>query len=48
MNVAEVIAAARAAEVRLVRFEYCDVSGVARTKAIHADQLERKLVEGVN
>jgi len=48
MKVAEVIAAARAAEVKLVRFEYCDVSGVARTKAIHADQLERKLVEGVN
>ncbi len=46
-RIAEVVAAARAADVRLVRFEYCDVSGVARVKAIHVDQLEHKLVEGV-
>ena len=44
---AEVVAAARAADVRLVRFEYCDVSGVAHAKAVHVDQLEHKLVEGV-
>lgn len=48
MNHAEVLAAARAAGVKLVRFEYCDVSGVARTKAIHVNQLEHKLVEGVS
>ena len=46
-RVAEVVAAARAADVRLVRFEYCDVSGVARAKAIHVDKLAHKLVEGV-
>ena len=45
---AEVVRTAREAGVRLVRFEYCDVSGVARTKAIHVDQLAHKLVEGVS
>lgn len=48
MDHREIIAAAHQAGVRLVRFEYCDVSGVARTKAIHVDQLEHKLVEGVS
>lgn len=48
MNVREVAAAARRAGVKLIRFEYCDVSGVARTKAIHVAQLEHKLVEGVS
>lgn len=45
--IAEVCERARTAGVRLVRFEYCDVSGVARTKAIHVDQLAHKLMEGV-
>src|SRR5215469_14551473 len=48
MNTEEVVAAARRAGVKLIRFEYCDVSGVARTKAVHAGQLEHKLVEGVS
>jgi glutamine synthetase len=48
MNVKEVAAAARHAGVKLIRFEYCDVSGVARTKAVHVGQLEHKLVEGVS
>jgi glutamine synthetase len=48
MNIKEVVAAARRAGVKLIRFEYCDVSGVARTKAIHITQLEHKLVEGVS
>lgn len=48
MNTADVIAAAQQAGVKLIRFEYCDVSGVARTKAIHVGQLEHKLREGVN
>ena len=43
----QVCEAARSAGVRLVRFEYCDVSGVARTKAIHVAQLEHKMLEGV-
>lgn len=46
-DIAEVCEAARRADVQLVRFEYCDVSGVARTKAIHVRQLEHKLLEGV-
>src|SRR5258707_9114399 len=48
MDAKDVVAAARRAGVKLVRFEYCDVSGVARTKAVHVSQLERKLVEGVS
>lgn len=48
LSPAGVTAAARAADVRLVRFEYCDVSGVARAKAVHVDQLEHKLTEGVS
>jgi glutamine synthetase len=48
MNAKEVAAAARRAGVKLIRFEYCDVSGVARTKAVHVAQLEHKLVEGVS
>jgi glutamine synthetase len=47
-NTKDVVAAARRAGVKLIRFEYCDVSGVARTKAIHVSQLEHKLVEGVS
>ena len=45
--IADVVTAARQADVRLVRFEYCDVSGVARAKAVHIDQLQHKLLEGV-
>jgi glutamine synthetase len=48
MNVEEVVAAAKVAGVQLIRFEYCDVSGVARTKAIHVDQLRHKMLEGVS
>ncbi len=44
----QIVAAARAAGVKLIRFEYCDVSGVARAKAIHIGQLEHKLLEGVS
>ncbi len=48
MNIREVVAAAHEAGVKLIRFEYCDVSGVARTKAVHVAQLEHKLLEGVS
>ncbi|MGC8466035.1 MAG: glutamine synthetase family protein [Acidimicrobiales bacterium] len=34
-------------DIELIRFEYCDVSGVARTKSVHRSQLKQKLVEGV-
>ncbi len=47
MNHREVLAAARQSGVKLIRFEYCDVSGVARAKAVHVAQLAHKLVEGV-
>jgi len=47
MDIPAVVDAAWQAGVRLIRFEYCDVSGVARAKAIHVAQLEHKLLEGV-
>ncbi len=47
MDHREVLAAARRSGVKLIRFEYCDVSGVARAKAVHVSQLAHKLVEGV-
>jgi glutamine synthetase len=48
VNIGDVVEAAQQAGVKLIRFEYCDVSGVARTKAVHVGQLEHKLREGVN
>lgn len=48
VNISEVVVAARESGVKLIRFEYCDVSGVARTKAVHVAQLEHKLLEGVS
>ncbi len=48
MTAEEVLAAAKQAGVQLIRFEYCDVSGIARTKAIHVDQLQHKMIEGVS
>ena len=47
MDAAQAVAAAQAAGVRLVRFEYCDVSGVARTKTVQIESLPSKMVEGV-
>src|SRR5689334_12043062 len=47
MDQREVLAAARRAGVKLVRFGYCDVRGVARAKAVHVSQLAHKLTEGV-
>jgi glutamine synthetase len=34
-------------DIELIRFEYCDMSGVARTKSVHRSQLKHKLIEGV-
>src|SRR3978361_1951564 len=48
MNGSDVVAAAEDNDLRLVRFEYCDFSGIARTKAIDVGQLAHKLVEGVS
>src|SRR5581483_7621741 len=47
MDQREVLAQARRAGVKLIRFEYCDVSGVSRAMAVHVSQLGHKLVEGV-
>jgi glutamine synthetase len=47
INARDVVATARRSGVKLIRFEYCDVSGVARAKAVHVAQLEHKLLEGV-
>jgi hypothetical protein len=35
------------ADVRLVRFLYCDYAGIIRTKVVHRANLERKLTEGI-
>ena len=47
MNNAEVINRAQAAGVLLVRFLYCDHSGVTRAKQIHVSHLPHKLREGL-
>ncbi len=47
MNDAEVINRAQAAGVQLVRFLYCDHSGVTRGKAIFVGHLTNKLREGL-
>jgi len=47
MNKSAVQNRAREAGVRLVRFLYCDFSGVTRGKTVHISQFGRKLDEGV-
>lgn len=47
MKNAEVIELAQNAHVQLVRFLYCDFSGVTRAKQIHASHLPHKLNEGL-
>src|SRR5690242_2003783 len=47
MNNAEVINRAQGAGVQLVRFLYCDHSGVTRAKVIHVVHLANKLSEGL-
>src|SRR5579864_5962005 len=47
INYTSVINHAQAAGVQLVRFLYCDHSGVIRGKAIHVSHLEHKLREGL-
>ncbi|MBI2763250.1 MAG: glutamine synthetase [Chloroflexi bacterium] len=43
----DVVAKAREDGVRLVRFLYCDPSGVIRGKTVHVDRLANKIREGV-
>jgi glutamine synthetase len=47
MTVDEVVAQAREDDVRLVRFLYCDPSGIIRGKNVHVDRLAGKMREGV-
>jgi glutamine synthetase len=47
VNTAEVINLAQSANIQLVRFLYCDHSGVTRAKAIHITHLANKLREGI-
>ncbi len=47
MNQVEVINKAQAAHIQLVRFLYCDHSGVTRAKVIHVSHLANKLHEGL-
>ena len=43
----DVVRRARDDDVRLVRFLYCDPSGVIRGKTVHVDRLASKMREGV-
>jgi glutamine synthetase len=47
MNSAEIMNRAQRAGIQLVRFLYCDHSGVTRAKAIHVAHLGNKLHEGI-
>lgn len=47
MGNVEIVKQAQAAGIQLVRFLYCDHSGVTRSKAIHVSHLEKKLHEGL-
>jgi glutamine synthetase len=47
MNSAEVVQRAQEANVQLVRFLYCDHSGVTRGKTVHVAHLANKLREGI-
>jgi glutamine synthetase len=47
MEIQELIKQAHDAHVQLIRFLYCDFSGVTRGKVIHVRQLEHKLHEGL-
>lgn len=47
MNKEQVVTAANAASVRLIRFLYCDNGGVIRGKLAHRDSLARRLDAGI-
>ncbi len=47
MDTAALINRAKVANVQLVRFIYCDYSGVTRAKALHVSHLANKLREGL-
>ncbi len=47
LTVDDVVARARADGVRLIRFLYCDPSGIIRGKSVHVDRLASRMREGV-
>jgi glutamine synthetase len=47
MNIDDVVQQARDADVQLVRFIYCDSSGVIRGKATHVDHLGGRMDHGI-
>lgn len=47
MNAQDVIQQARNADLRLVRFLYCDNGGIIRGKATHASKLATRITEGI-
>lgn len=47
VNNKEVISAVTEADLRLIRFLYCDPSGVIRGKTVHSSQISSKISEGV-
>lgn len=47
MNAQDVVKQAQAADLRLVRFLYCDNGGIIRGKATHASRLTSRMREGI-
>lgn len=47
MNAQDVVQQARQANLRLVRFQYCDNGGIIRGKSTHASRLASRLHEGI-
>src|SRR5579884_4259975 len=47
MNAQDVVRQAREADLRLVRFLYCDNGGIIRGKATHASKLSTRITEGI-
>ncbi len=47
MDIADVVRQARAANLRLVRFLYCDNGGIIRGKATHVEKLAARMREGI-
>jgi glutamine synthetase len=46
VNAFEVVTEARRRGITLIRFEYCDVSGIAHCKAVHVDRLPQSCWRG--
>src|SRR5438876_12222062 len=47
MNVQDVVQQAHNANLRLVRFLYCDNGGIIRGKATHGSKLATRMTEGI-